>query len=513
MNVAPTRPGPVRWGWTHLATFAALVCLYLVWHGRQYDTEATKQAMWNASGPSVGAVNHAWSSVWYWYWWRAVAPLAGDDFDTRMFWMTSLNALLSAGSVILLMDTLRVSGVSRPAAVGAGLLLGGAADWFHQSSQPMEPMMAEFWLLLSVRLSLSGERFTPVTTAAAAVCWACSVAAYQSFLFAGLGLLVLVATSRRRAFCWLGVAVMAGTTLTLLAAIGHGASSSHDVVVYITTKADANYWGAFHLAAAAQTLLGLVNAISPPWPVAGWRGLREGWGLLSTGAKAYLVVHVLAWGGAIILALGQRPRPPQRRLYAASFLIFLGGLFFPFYLLPYYSKLWLMPLGGLALLVGLAASRGRFACGLLYCFIGWMLLRNTVQVYEHWHRADNPQQLAARALEKAVGPDDLLVCDGWDYSNLYLTRNPTHPRFAVMYDSKEPKDLDTLVDSYRLRGARVLFFGLLEQSPEQWAANDSGKRGTTVPYESIQAYKPKARLVWRGSERGFVGDLYELTAP
>ncbi len=196
--------------------------------------------------------------------------------------------------------------------------------------------------------------------------------------------------------------------------------------------------------------------------------------------------------------------------------MFLGGLFFPFYLLPYYSKLWLLPLGALALLAllaGLAASRGPLGRGLLFAFLGWMLLRNTVQVYAHYHRTDNPSHLAAVALEKSVGTNDLLVCDGWDHSDLFLTRNPGQPRFAVMFDSKEPQALTELIRSARARHARVWFFGLLELTPEQWAANDSGKRGTTIPYAALQAYKPQARLVWRGTERGFAGDLYELDRP
>lgn len=511
MSNLPSPTAPHRRGWICLLMFVVLVGLYLVWCGRYYDTEALKQAMWNYPGPSVQSVRHAWSHVWYWYWWGAVSPFAGSDFDTRMSWMTLLNALLAAGGVVLVMDCLRVQGVKTPVAAATGLLLGGAAAWFHQSSQPMEPMMAEFWLLLSVRLSLVGGRRESVATAGAAICWALAVAAYQTYVFAGPGLLILIGTRWRRALLWLAVAAGAGVTLSCLAAYGFGVRSLGGLIEYLTAKDDAGYWGFFRLSAVAQTGLGVVNAISPPWPNAGWPGLRDGWKTLGGGARAYLLGHVAFWALAVFVVVLRPSRPENRRFYWAAFAMFLGGLFFPFYLLPYYSKLWLLPLGALALLVGLAADRGHFARGLLFIFLGWMLLRNGTQVYAHFHRTDNPSQVAAMALEKSIGPNDLLVCDGWDHSNLFLTRNPRQPKFAVMTDSKDPQVLAELIRTARARQARVWFFGLLEQTPERWAANDSGKRGTTVPYEALQAYRPKARLVWMGAEHGFTGDLYELT--
>ena len=505
---------PTRWGRTGLLLLVTLAAFYLVWQGRYYDTEALKQAMWNFPGPTVHTVKHAWSHVWYWYWWKLVAPFAGTDFDNRMFWVTTLNALLSAGSVVLLVDCLRVSGVSRSVAVATGLLLGGSAAWFHQSSQPMEPMMAEFWLVLALRLGLvAGPRET-AATAGSAICWAVAVAAYQTYLFAGAGLLVLVATRRLRTLLWLAVAALAGLTLTLLAAFGHGARDLPGLIQYLTQKDDPGYWGFIRLSAAAQAGLGVVNAISPPWPTDGWPGVREGWKSLGGGAKAYFIAHAAVWFLAVCLVVFRLPPPEHRRLHWAALLIFLAGLFFPFYLIPYYTKLWLLPLGALALLAGLAASRSPLGRGLLLAFLGWMLLRNSVQVYAHYHRADNPSQLAAAALEKSVGAQDLLVCDGWDHSDLFLTRNPRQPKFAVMSDSNDPQALAELIRAARARHVRVWFFGLLELTPEQWAANDAGKRGTTVSYDALQSYKPGARLVWRGRERGgFSGDLYELTTP
>jgi hypothetical protein len=415
--------------------------------------------------------------------------------------------------VVLLMDTLRVRGVTAPVAAATGLLLGGAAAWFHQSSQPMEPMMAEFWLLLSVRLSLVEGPRESLATAGAAVSWAVAVAAYQTYVFAGPGLLVLVATRRGRVGLWLAFAAEAGTSNSVLAAYGYGARGMAGVIQYFTAKDDGDYWGFFRLSALAQTGLGTVNAISPPWPTRGWGGLREGWKSLGPGARAYFFAHTAIWAAAVVVVVFRRPLPQQRRLYWAAVLIFLGGLFFPFYLLPYYSKLWLLPLGGLALLTGLAANRGSLARGLLFVFLGWLLLRNGTQVYAHFHRADNPSHLAAVVLEQSIGPADLLVCDGWDHSDLFLTRNPRQPKFAIMFDSKDPEALVEAIRAARERQVRVWFFGLLELTPEQWAANDSGKRGTTIPYASLQAYKPGARLVWKGQEKGFSGDLYELTRP
>ena len=39
----------------------------------------------------------------------------------------------------------------------------------------------------------------------------------------------------------------------------------------------------------------------------------------------------------------------------------------------------------------------------------------------------------------------------------------------------------------------------------------TAKRGKRAWYPLVQGFKPKAKLVWEGKDKGVIGDLYEVT--
>lgn len=488
-----------------------LFAFYLALHARLYDGDALKQASWNQTGPLIGAVNHPYSSLWYRGWWRLVEPFSGQDFDRRMAWMIGLNALLGSLSAALVANILISQGVRVRRATLAALGLGMTHAWFYHSTQTTEPMMAEFWLLLSLRLLLVTGARERQATVFGAITWAVAVAAYQTYVLAGLGLLWVVSTHRSRSLLWLSVAGFAGTLLFTVAAVMKGANDISGIIHFLTDKPDGEYWGFIRLSALSQVPIGLANAIAVPWPLTDWPGLRLGLQQLSPVRVGLLFAQIIMTLLVSAAALLNRPPVVNRRLWWGLLLIFLTGLFPPFYLLPYYNKLWLLPISALALMGGLALGQARRGGLWLMVLVAALFARNGVSVFWHYHRADNPRSNAAVALERSIQPNDLLVCDGWDHSGLYLARNPHRPIYAVMFNKQDPQVLaDKIAETYR-HGGRVFFFGLLELTGEIWAANDSGKRGTLISYAAIQAYKPRSNLIWEGRNKGFTGDLYELS--
>jgi hypothetical protein len=490
-----------------------LLCLYIGFYGRDYNTESIKYAVWNIEKPATGGIDHPWVSFWFWGWWQLVEPFAGPEFDQKMQWLTALNALLGTASILVLMNCLRAMGSTLPTSLGVGLLIGCSQAWFVQSSQTMDPMMAQFWLLLSWRLALHQGRREILTTVLSGLTYALSVAAYQSYVLAGPALFVLIATRISRTAVWTVVAALFGIGFAVAAALVHGANDFRGVLDYLFNKADGSYWGFIKLSAVPQVFLGMVNAFSTPWPPSGWPGLREGWISLSPFEKAYFLFHTIVWLLAFVAIIVRRPILPRTRFHLAVILLVLAGLFIPFYLLPYYSKLWLLPLSGIGLLVGLIIEGRRWMTVGVYVALAWMLARNVPTTYILLHSADNPMQRTARHLEASLSSEDLLICDGWDASSLYLVRNPTQPRFKNIFASRDPSVLRAVINERLDAGGKVFFYGLLELTEAEWNEHDVGKRQVGVPYPDIQTYSDGAELVWKGEDHGIPGDLYQWIPP
>lgn len=490
-----------------------LLSLYIGFYGRDYNTESLKYTAWNFEAPWIAGIDHPWVAYWFWGWWQLVESFAGTDFDQKMQWLTTLNALLGTASIILLMNSLRVMGATRLICLGVGLLVGCSQAWFLQSSQAMDPMMGQFWLMVSWRLALHQGKNEIATTSLSALTYAVSVAAYQSYVLAGPALFIIIATRISRTAVWTLVAAFFGVGFAVAAALIKGAETLPEVLGYMFHKADGDYWGEIKLSAVPQLLIGIVDAFSTPWRPSDWPGLRQGWATLTAIQKAYCIFHSLVWLAAFACVVFRRPIPPRTRLHIAVLLLVLAGLFVPFYLHPYYSKLWLLPLSGIGLLVGLIVQGRRWMIVGLFVALTWMLARNVPNTYLRLHSADNAMQRAARQLEATLNPEDLLVCDGWDASALYVVRNPKQPYFMNMTASRDPAELQRAIDERLEAQGRIFFYGLLELTEAQWNAHDVGKRGVGVPYHDMQKYTDRAELVWTGADHDFSGDLYQWIPP
>jgi len=346
---------------------------------------------------------------------------------------------------------------------------------------------------------------------ASAVSWAISVAAYQSYILAGLGLLWMVARERHNIWPWLMTSALVGTVLFVSAALGFGAGNFREILGYLTTKPDGEYWGFIQPAAVLQLPFGLANAFTPPWPVTrDWPGLRLGWAGLNGIEKTLTAGVVVATLGLTLAVAALRVPTSQRRTKWGLLLIFLAGLFAPFYLLPYYNKLWLMPLGALGLAAALVANAYRPGWAVLMVVLALLMFRNTQQIYFQKTNIDNPANRGAVALEDSLTDKDLLITDDWEASGIYSARNPGRSIFRLVNTPVSAEELATHIEETRQSGGRVLVFGLLELSLEKFALSDISKRGRIGWVDIIKSYQPQAKLIWRGQDHGVIGDLYEL---
>jgi hypothetical protein len=508
--VAPSPP-PKSYPLVLLGLFLFLAFTYIWLHARQYDGDAIKNAVWNRDRPTIATVNHPYPGVWYWVWWKVGSGFVGTDFDSRMAWIEALNGLLGAGAATLAASTLLAAGVRLGTALAGALFLGLTHAWFYHSTQSTEPIMAQFWMMLSYRCAVAIPTRGQAAVIGCAVAWAIAVGAYQSYILGGLGLLWIVSQNRKHILPWLAASAVVGTSLYVGAAVGSGARNLRGVIEYITHKPDGEYWGFIRPSVLLQLPFGLANAITPPWPAnRNWPGLRMGWQGLSVDEKAITVLIVVLTLSLVASVLFLRVAPAQRRLRLGLVAIFVCGLFAPFYLLPYYNKLWLLSLGAFGLAIPLVADSHRRGFPILVGLLALMVLRNSQQSYFQRTSFDNPLNRGAIALEKTVTERDFLICDGWDASNIYNVRNPGRNLIRLIYAPVSSETLATRIAETRQKGGKVYIFGLMELTPERFELSDIAKRGKKGWYPVIQGYKPKARLVWQGSEHGAIGDLYEI---
>lgn len=512
INPATAADTPKRHTFVLLALFLGLAMWFLWLHARHYDGDAIKNAVWNRSGPGIATVNHPYPGVWFWVWWKVGESFVATDFDSRMAWIEALNALLGAGAAALAASSLIAFGVRLPIAVGSALLMSLTHAWFYHSTQSTEPIMAQFWMMLSVRFLAAIPKHGVSAVIGSAAAWAIAVGAYQSYILGGLGLFWIICRERKHILPWLITAAIIGTSLYVIAAIGSGARDVRGVIGYITHKPDGEYWGFIRPSALLQLPFGLANALTPPWPVTrDWPGLRMGWAGLSGFEKGVtaLIVGLTMLVAAAVAVL--RVPGPAGRVKTGLVVVFLCGMFAPFYLLPYYNKLWLLPLGAFGLAAGLTANayrRGGLILGILFVLV---VGRNFQQTYFQRNRLDNPINRGAIALESTIGPKDLLISDGWDASNVYNVRNPGRPNFRLIYMKVSLENLNERMAEARKNGGKVYIFGLLEKTPEQFELSDVAKRGKRAWYPLIQSFKPKGKLVWEGKDKGVIGDLYEIS--
>lgn len=488
-----------------------LLVFYLLLPGRNHDGDALKQAQLHLTPPHIDAVNHPYNQLPFWAWLKAAPASVVGSLEPRMNWMAALNSVLGAAAAALSVRWLLAHGVRPLVASLVGLTLGLSNAWFYHSTQVTEPMLAQFIFLLALLAADSRRHPDWLWAALAGGVWAASVAAYQSFALAGPGVLVLIAQDRRRALGWLLGAGIVGTSLFSLAAILRGANSMGGIIGYLTDKPDGEWWGRWTLGAVGQLPIALAQAIAPPWPTYSWPGLRVGWTQLGPVLRGLLIFQVLVTVLAVGFAWSKLPWRNQTRTVLGLVLVLGLALFAPYYLKPYYNKLWLLPLSAAALLAGLGLQEMRRPVAGLVAFLSLMLVANTPRVYLMFSRPHPEAVATIAALETSLQPNDLLICDGWDRSLNFSARHPERDVFRVVSELGGPANLERRCQQAFQRGGRVFVLGLLELTETGWnGATDANKRSGRLTFADVQHYRPRAKLVWLGKDRGVGGDLYEI---
>jgi hypothetical protein len=497
---------------------AVAFAVYSLLHGRWMDGDSLRYPVWDPDAARIGTVNHALSPSWFYLWWKLGAPWVRGDLENRIHWLQVLNHLAGALSLTLVAVMVARRTASRAAGVLAASALGLSSAFFYHATQSTEPLMAVWWLLASWFLLEAAPPRSALTLLFSAAAFALSVASYQSFLTAGLGLLLLAFRARRDGLIWATAALVFGLGIFVAAACLDGVRSEASLATYLfghaksslTGTGVARFWGKFSLERIPSSLLGLTDSVAAILPREGWPGLRRGFSLLPVLQKALLLATtagVTALVAASIFLVWRRGRPDVR----SGVWICVGGAIVAAYWDPYYQKLWLQPLVALTILGGgvlLPSNRARWVAGGL---IFTVLLINFPAVYWRYANPDNPQSRLGAALSGSLGAQDLLVVRGWDESDLYALKLREQQRVFALMNIGLPgitwPQATNFIGQARDRRHRVLFYGVIELSSQTWA--DSLGRFAGLDYSNCLAWRQKTRLVWKGEAHRVPGDLYE----
>lgn len=504
--VPPQRP--IRWiPW---AVFLGLLSLYLFFPSRHYDGDALKRTAVFFKDPPVEGSNHPFTGLFYSTWWRLVSGLAGDDIIRKIDVLTSMNSLLGAAAAALGCAWLGRIGVAPLLQGAGGLLIGLTSAATYHSTQTTEPMSAQFCLMMSLYVGTWGNTGRLGLVLGGAF-WACSVACYQSYFLAGPFVLWLTCTRLKEAIAWVASAGVVGTLLFALAAHFHGMPGASGFVQYVTTHHDSGYWGFFTWGQTLRTPLGFAVAVSKPWPRLDWPGLLAGFPTLSTVEKGLSVAQILVTLTLAVAAL-VLPVPARFRRYRWPLVLgFLACSFPPLYLSPQYWKLWLMPVSLVLLLGVLVASERTLGPKVILGALALLGFANIPRILVQGNNPDSPSIRLSRALEQWVKPNDLLICDGWDHSGLYIAVHPDQNRLILMNHHDGPEAIWARVRENLTKGNRVFLYGVVERSEARWNTTDLGTRKGLISFSEFQSFRDNAGTpIWKEKPHPQVEHLYEF---
>ncbi len=488
-----------------------MLLFYVSFLSKRYDGDALKQSGCIWSKPSAAGVNHPFAPLYFGAWWQLVKAFAPEDFVGRMSWLEALNSLLGAGAAGFAVAAIGRMGVSVFQSVLGGLILSFSHAWIYHSVQTTEPMMAQFWLMASIWVALRCQDSVP-GAALSGVLWAISVGSYQSYILAGPAVLFLAVRRIKPAVAWVVCSGVVGFGLFTLAAVLNGAGNPGEVIVYLTTKTDGEYWGFLSLSQTVRVPLGFVQALAVPWSLEDWPGLALGFRKMSMLWRGIFTAQVVVTGAVALWAFVTPVREEHRRLRLILWVGLAAGLFPPLYLSPLYNKLWLFPLSFFVLLAVLAAARSRYGTYALGSMLALQLAANIPRVAIHGSDPQNQNLLAANALRASMTFEDLLVADSWDDSSTFFAMYPQQANLKLMFHHGGVSGLEKAIAAAHAAGHRVFVYGLLERSTERWLMSDLGTRPGLLRESDIVPFRQRAKLVWRGVDKGSSGDLYELPA-
>jgi hypothetical protein len=518
--------------------FSATLFLNLCMLSRHYVGDGVRYLpLLDLPTPEIGMNKHVLFPAVFWAACR-LAKASGllscfrDSFNRPAFLVLcqSLSAGFGAAGVTALYVWQRVAGGSRRISMFLAGVLALSNAYILHSTDMTEPIAAVPWLLAGaiVVRKHGGVRSARLLGGALV-----GIAA-AFYISAVLGLALLASGPALRCLK-LGRPIAA---VVRIFDIGIGAVGSY-LLVYITLnhllQPSLSIFAIVSGSVKMSTDEGLFGSIDPRHLIGAVFGFANAWAplrnyegvshILSTswGTVAYnMTIGVVGGIVAVFLIIGGLRRYNELAnavdrydlLGAATWLIFVFAL--TAFWSPTYEKLWLF--GSIATLCvasividrspkerlrsnrlvfgGLSAlAICSFACGVIPRRFG-----------------TNEDLVSAEILEQKVSAADFVVCPGWDLTSVYWKTLSRPPRtcwsfvdeaIASHYSpSVFEASLGDAVDRTLGHGGRVLFVGLLDIKPTDWAAFYGSR--LKMPYEVLARYRGRAAptLTFESEEAG-----------
>ena len=439
----------------------------------------------------------------------------------------TMNALAAAACLSILYIFCEAVSQSRSLSILIVSCYGLSRAFLAHATNSAEPMLGLFWSLaatLLVVISLSRGRSWLAFVGGFLLLAA--MATYQSMVLIGPALLILIwywprrHTERDR--------LAGGSVASILFLMGCVAGLSiYGAAYYLSGTrtldqmgrrfihvAGAQTYAAFSPLKIAALPLGLTYALLPCLPIGG-HGFRclsqpmyRSWIpvallCLITVSGAAILTAVLLWKSRSVLS--------QMECLTAICCLAAAGLDLAALAcwLPTYDKLWLQPLACLALISAIVARHLRGAAPVsataknAFSTFG-MLFLCSLAASNYLRAVDQsvppvPYLQQAESVARIVKRRDLLVID-WNsvgilYQYVWEARQNTFnvPTDATLYGTLVASRLAAEIAQTRRSGSRVYFLGVLDESWEEWLADNGPMRA--MPYDVLVHYRERSKTV------------------
>jgi hypothetical protein len=289
-------------------------------------------------------------------------------------------------------------------------------------------------------------------------------------------------------------------------------------------------YGRFHPKYLLGALFGLGNALCsfPPY-----QGLSRLLHIPRTSAVAVLAIGLggIAFVFGLLLYVFRARRrlvADERWANAIAATAWLGVVYaLAVYFLSVYEKIWIFAAFPLSCLVAIAADdfgrEGHHTVRryrtLWFAIPGVaLLLGNVFGVAIPRRLQPNLDVVAAVDLANRLQPNDLVVCPGWDPISAHLLSTLRRPvaclsiiqgAMRVKFDAATlSSEVAARIDETHSKGGRVYFLALLELPAEEWQPFFGSQ--LKLPYEMLEPYRRRARLVERFVTRTYPESLFEI---
>jgi hypothetical protein len=276
-------------------------------------------------------------------------------------------------------------------------------------------------------------------------------------------------------------------------------------------------YGRFHPKYIIGAFLGFANAVCLFPPHEGMSRLH-----LQPPATIAVILSVTTLFTVFVAGLTFELRRSRARLRESGLavdlvaaLAWIAGVYLlAVYFLSGYEKIWIFSMPALGMVVAIAAecvladtgaatlSNRRLRFG-SFAVPGIVLLAANLAFGVIPRRTAHNQDLeAAIELSRRVGPNDLIVCAGWDPPSVHMLRTLRRPIecFSLTRESiHRGRDqasvtgaLAARVQKARENDAHVYFFGLLDIPKDRWAL--FFEKDLLLSYDALAPYRDKSRI-------------------